>query len=408
MSVALIVQKFGGTSVGSLERIEGVAAIVASELKKNNQVMVVVSAMAGETNRLLALAQGITPEPNRIAMDMILASGEQVSCGLLAVALEKRGIRAMPMLAFQAGIRTNEIFSDARIESIRSDLLRSYIDKGFVPIVAGFQGIHEDDENGFEYITTLGRGGSDTSGVALSAALDADRCDIYTDVPGVYTADPRVVKKAKPIAEISFSEMMELASLGAKVLHMRSVEIAAKYKVPLRVCSTFEPEKAGTMIVGEENMIEAPVVSSVTSSLSECLIQMKIKDSDGQFPARIFKPLADAHINVDIILKSATSARGNSTFSVSVPRTEMNQALEILKPHSPRVVLEKAAKVSIVGVGMKSHSGVAAKMFEALEKIDVPIQLITTSEIKVSVVIAEKDVERALNELHTVFGLDAV
>lgn len=405
--MALIVQKFGGTSVGSIDRIEGVAAIVAMELKKKNQVMVVVSAMAGETNRLTALAQEITPEPNRIAMDMILASGEQVSCGLLAVALEKRGIRALPMLAFQAGIRTNEIFSDARIESIRSDLLRSYIDKGIVPIVAGFQGIHEDDEDGFEYITTLGRGGSDTSGVALAAALDADRCDIYTDVPGVYTADPRVVSKAKPIAEISFSEMMELASLGAKVLHMRSVEIAAKYEVPLRVCSTFEPEKAGTMIVGEENMIEAPVVSSVTSSLSECLIQMKIKDSEGQFPARIFKPLADAHINVDIILKSATSVRGNSTFSLSVPRTEMTKTLEILKSYSARVVLEKAAKVSIVGVGMKSHSGVAAKMFEALEKIDVPIQLITTSEIKVSVVVAEKDVERSLVELHSVFGLDA-
>lgn len=405
--MALIVQKFGGTSVGSIERIENVAKIVANEMKKGNQVMVVVSAMAGETNRLVALAQGISPEPNRIAMDMILASGEQVSCGLLAVALEKQGIKAMPMLAFQAGIKTNEIFSDARIESIRSDLLRSYIDKGVVPIVAGFQGIHEDDENGFEYITTLGRGGSDTSGVALAAALDADRCDIYTDVPGVYTADPRVVKKAKAISEISFAEMMELASLGAKVLHMRSVEIAAKYEVPLRVCSTFEPEKAGTLIVGEEAMIEAPVVSSVTSSIAECLIQMKIKDSDAQFPARIFKPLADAHINVDIILKSAPSARGNSTFSVSVPRTEMSKSLELLKPYSPRVILEKAAKVSIVGVGMKSHSGVASKMFEALERIDVPVQLITTSEIKVSVVIAEKDVERSLIELHTVFGLDA-
>lgn len=403
--MALIVQKFGGTSVGSLERIQNVASIAALEIKKGNQVLVVVSAMAGETNRLVSLAQGITPEPNRIAMDMILASGEQVSCGLLAIALEKIGIRAIPMLAFQAGIKTNEIFSDARIESIRSDLLKNYLEKGIVPIVAGFQGIHEDDENGFEYITTLGRGGSDTSGVALAAALSADRCDIYTDVPGVYTADPRVVTKAKPIDEISFSEMMELASLGAKVLHMRSVEIAAKYKVPLRVCSTFEPEKKGTYIIGEENMIEAPVVSSVTSSVSECLIQMKIKDSEGQFPARIFKPLADAHINVDIILKSATSARGNSTFSVSVPRSEMSRSLEILKPYTPRVILEKAAKVSIVGVGMKSHSGVAAKMFEALERIDVPVQLITTSEIKVSVVIDEKDVERSLRELHTIFDL---
>lgn len=405
--MALIVQKFGGTSVGSLERIEAVAAIVASEIKKKNQVMVVVSAMAGETNRLLALAQGLSPEPNRIAMDMILASGEQVSCGLLAIALEKIGIRALPVLAFQAGIRTNEIFSDARIESIRTDMLRKNIDKGVVPIVAGFQGIHEDDEDGFEYLTTLGRGGSDTSGVALAAALNADRCDIYTDVPGVYTADPRIVKKARPITEITFSEMMELASLGAKVLHMRSVEIAAKYKIPLRVCSTFEPEKKGTLIVGEENMIEAPVVSSVTSSVSECLIQMKIKDAEAQFPARIFKPLADAQINVDIILKSATSVRGSSTFSISVPRTEMTKTLELLKIYTPRVIMEKAAKVSIVGVGMKSHSGVAAKMFDALEKIDVPIQIITTSEIKVSVVIDEKDVERSLVSLHTAFGLDA-
>ncbi len=391
--------------MGSIERIEKVAEIVARESEKN-QVLVVVSAMAGETNRLVALAQGLTSEPNRLAMDMILASGEQVSCGLLAIALEKRGIKAFPMLAFQAGIKTNEIFSDARIESIQTDLLKKNLDRGVVPIVAGFQGIYEDEDK-FEYLTTLGRGGSDTSGVAFAAALKADRCDIYTDVPGVYTADPRVVKKAKPIAEISFSEMMELASLGAKVLHMRSVEIAAKYKVPLRVCSTFEPEKMGTLIIGEESMIEAPVVSSVTSSLSECLIQMKVKEDDAKFPARIFKPLADAHINIDIILKSAPSTRGNSTYSVSCPRTEMNRALELLKAYSPRVILEKAAKLSIVGVGMKSHSGVAAKMFEALEKIDVPIQLITTSEIKVSVVIAEANLERSLIELHTVFGLDA-
>jgi aspartate kinase len=241
--------------------------------------------------------------------------------------------------------------------------------------------------------------------VALAAALKADRCDIYTDVAGVYTADPRIVQKAKPIDEISFSEMMELASLGAKVLHMRSVEIAAKFKVPLRVCSTFEPEKKGTYIIGEENMIEAPVVSSITSSLSECLIKMTVKEIDAQFPARILKPLADAHINIDIILRSANN-NGFCTFNLSCPRSEMNRALEILKNYSPSVVLEKAAKLSIVGVGMKTHSGVAAKMFEALEKIDVPIQLITTSEIKVSVVIAEKDLDRSIVALHTVFGLD--
>jgi aspartate kinase len=360
--------------------------------------------MAGETNRLVALAQGLSPEPNRLALDMILASGEQVSCGLLAIALEKRGIKALPLLAFQAGIKTNEIFSDARIASIHTELLKKNIDRGIVPIVAGFQGIYEDEDK-FEYLTTLGRGGSDTSGVALAAALKADRCDIYTDVAGVYTADPRVVKKAKPIDEISFSEMIELASLGAKVLHMRSVEIAAKYKVPLRVCSTFEPEKKGTYIIGEENMIEAPVVSSVTSSLSECLIKMTVKEVDAQFPARLLKPLADAHINIDIILRSANN-NGFCTFNLSCPRSEMNRTLEILKEYSPSVVLEKAAKLSIVGVGMKTHSGVAAKMFEALEKIDVPIQLITTSEIKVSVVIAEKDLDRSIIELHTVFGLD--
>ncbi len=283
--MSLIVQKFGGTSVGTLERIEKVAEIVAHE-SKTNQVLVVVSAMAGETNRLVSLAQGLSSEPNRLAMDMILASGEQVSCGLLAIALEKRGIRALPMLAFQAGIKTNEIFSDARIESIQTNLLKRNLDRGIVPIVAGFQGIYEDEEH-FEYLTTLGRGGSDTSGVALAAALKADRCDIYTDVDGVYTADPRVVKKASLIKEISFSEMMELASLGAKVLHMRSVEIAAKYNVPLRVCSSFEPEKKGTLIVGEETMIEAPVVSSVTSSVSECLIKLEASAADAHFPARI-------------------------------------------------------------------------------------------------------------------------
>lgn len=402
--MALIVQKFGGTSVGSASRIENVADIVARE-KEKNQVLVVVSAMAGETNRLMGLAQEITSEPNRMAMDMILASGEQVSCGLLAIALEKRGIKALPLLAFQAGIKTNEIFSDARIESIKSDLLKKNLDRNIVPIVAGFQGIYEDEDN-FEYLTTLGRGGSDTSAVAFAAALKADRCDIYTDVAGVYTADPRIVKKARPIAEISFSEMMELASLGAKVLHMRSVEIAAKYKVPLRVCSTFEPEKMGTLIIGEENMIEAPVVSSVTSSLSECLLKMEVKEEDAQFPARILKPLADANINIDIILRSARN-NGYCTFNLSCPRSEMTRALDILKKYNPSVVTEKAAKLSIVGVGMKTHSGVAAKMFEALEKIDVPIQLITTSEIKVSVVIAEKDLERSLVELHTLYGLDA-
>lgn len=402
----IVVQKFGGTSVGNLERIEKVADIIAKE-KQIHNVVAVVSAMAGETNRLLALAQGITPEPSRVAMDMILASGEQVSCGLLAIALEKRGIKALPMLGFQVGIKTNEIFSDARIETINSRIMRKKIAEGFVPVVAGFQGIFVD-ENKFEYITTLGRGGSDTSAVALAASLKAKRCDIFTDVAGVYTADPRIVKKARIIEKISFAEMMELASLGAKVLHMRSVEIAAKYKVKLRVCSSFDPDLPGTMIVGEEDMLEAPVVTSVTSSVSESLIRMEIIEEDAQYPARILKPLADANISVDIIVRSDVDPTGHCTFSLSIPRIEVRRALEILTPFKPVVVVDKAAKLSIVGVGMHSHSGVAATLFQALEDLDVPIHLITTSEIKVSVVVAESDLEKSIVKVHTVFGLDKV
>lgn len=402
--MALLVQKFGGTSVGSIERIEHVADTIAKE-KESNDCVAVVSAMSGETNRLTELAHKITAEPNRMAQDVLLASGEQVSCALLAIALEKRGIPARPVLAFQADIETNKIFSDARIEHINSQLIKKLLSKGIVPIIAGFQGIYKDEDD-FEFLTTLGRGGSDTSAVAIAAAIDADRCDIFTDVDGVYTADPRIVKNARKLEYISFAGMMELASLGAKVLHMRSVEIAAKYKVKLCVRSSFEIEKPGTMIIGEEEMLEAPVVSAITSSTAETLIKLEIEEKVAQFPANLLEPLAQEGVNVDIIVRSAPGENNLSTLNISVPKNDLGKTKEILKDYNPQVVLENAAKLSIVGVGMKTHSGVAAKMFRTLEKENIPILLITTSEIKVSVVIDQQYLEKAILKLHESFQLE--
>ncbi len=398
-----MVQKFGGTSVGSLERIAKVADLIALK-EQTEQNVVVVSAMAGQTNKLVEMAYELSAQPDPTAYDMLLASGEQVSCALVAIALSQRGIPAVPLLGFQVGIETDDLFTKARIQNIRTDLLKKYLEAGVVPVIAGFQGVRKNDE-GESFITTLGRGGSDTSAVAIAAAIQASRCDIYTDVVGVFTADPRIVPQARVIKEISFSEMMELASLGAKVLHMRSVELAAKFDLKLRVLSTFDPEGGATTILKESEMLESPVVSSITSDSAECLLALTLKESEARYPAKFLRPLADAGINVDVIVKTAPDAEGLCNVNFTVPRDEGKKALELLATSKARIQKENVVKVSIVGIGMRTHSGVAATLFESLEKIQVPSLLITTSEIKVSVLIDAVDKDKTVATLHDVFKL---
>lgn len=402
-ALPLVVQKFGGTSVGSLELIGRVADLVkATGLEQRN--VVVVSAMAGQTNSLVAMAREISKQPDGRAYDMLLASGEQISCALVAMALNERGCPAVPLLGFQVGIETDDLFMKAHIQSIRSGLIETYLERGLTPVIAGFQGVFRPtaDES---YITTLGRGGSDTSAVAIAAALNADRCDIFTDVDGVYTADPRFVPDARRIRKISFSEMMELASLGAKVLHMRSVELAAKFGLPLRVLSTFAPERGGTSVVKDNTMIESPVVSAVTTDSAECLLALRVPAQDAVSPGKYFRPLADAGINVDVIVQTPPDAQNISTISFTVPREEGPKAEKLLAKYSARIQRESTVKLSIVGIGMRTHSGVAARMFETLEKAKIGIHLITTSEIKVSVLIDESQRENALRVMHDLFEL---
>lgn len=398
-----VVQKFGGTSVGSLELIGRVADLVKASGGAQQNV-VVVSAMAGQTNQLVAMAREISKNPDGTAYDMLLASGEQVSCALLALALTERGVPAVPLLGFQVGIETDDLFMKAHIQQIRTEVLEAYLSRGITPVIAGFQGVFRPT-SGESYITTLGRGGSDTSAVAIAAALKADRCDIFTDVDGVYTADPRHVPTARRIREITFSEMMELASLGAKVLHMRSVELAAKFELPLRVLSTFAPERGGTNVVKENFMLESPVVSAVTTDSAECLLALRVPAKDAAYPAKFFRPLADAGINVDVIVQTPPDQQNLSTISFTVPREEGLKAEKLLVKYQARIQRESTVKLSIVGIGMRTHSGVAAQMFEALEKAQIGVHLITTSEIKVSVLIDEARREEALRLLHELFAL---
>lgn len=402
--------KFGGTSVGSLERIRNVAKIIR-EASREAQPVVVVSAMAGETNRLVKLAHDLSSAPDAAAFDMLLASGEQVSCALVAMALNDIGLSARPMLAHQVGIETDALFNQARIQNVRTEPIIGLLNEKQIPVIAGFQGI--DQESG--QITTLGRGGSDTSAVAIAAALKSVRCDIYTDVDGVYTADPRVVSDARRITRLSYEEMMELASLGAKVLHMRCVELAAKYSVPLRVLSSFFPEKGGTELMNHpfENAksnfahanFESAVVSAITVDSAEALLDVRVPESIAQFPARFFRPLADQGINVDVIVKSPTQNDGSCSISFTVPRLDGDKAAKILSPFKVSVAQTNVVKISIVGIGMRTHSGVAAKMFETLEAMNIPILLVTTSEIKVSVLIQEDKKDDATRGLHKAFSL---
>ncbi len=405
--MALIVQKYGGTSVGSPERIQAVAERVERWHKQGHDIVVVVSAMSGETNRLLALAKAITDEPDPRELDQMVSTGEQVTIALLAMALQKRGLGAKSMTGAQVAIRTDSAFTKARIESIDDAAMRAELAKRNVIIVAGFQGIDAQGN-----ITTLGRGGSDTTGVALAAALKADECQIYTDVDGVYTTDPRVVPQARRLEKITFEEMLEMASLGSKVLQIRSVEFAGKYQVPLRVLSSFA-EGEGTLITTDsEDTMEQPVISGIAFNRDEAKLTIRgVPDTPG-IAYRILGPIGDANIEIDMIVQNI-SADNTTDFTFTVHRNEFRKALPILeniaKEIGAREVVgdDKIAKVSLVGVGMRSHAGVASQMFGTLAKENINIQMISTSEIKISVVVEEKYMELAVRALHTAFGLDA-
>lgn len=405
--MALLVQKFGGTSVGSLERIQHVAARIMVARRQGHDVVVVVSAMNGETDRLINLAHSITDQPDHREYATLVATGEQVSMALLAIALKCKGYAARSYTGIQAQIQTDNAYTKARILNINPTNIREDLERGIIPVVAGFQGVAENGD-----ITTLGRGGSDTTAVALAAALNAHECQIYTDVEGVYTADPRVVSQARRLHHITFEEMLELASLGAKVLQIRAVEFAGKYKVPLRVLSSFV-DGPGTLITFEKENMEQVLVSGIAFNRNEAkLTVMGVSDMPG-VAARILKPISSANIDIDMIVQNI-SVGGKIDFTFTVQRDDYTRALEILDEAARELNATKVigdthiAKLSLVGMGMRSHSGVADTMFAALGKEGINIQLITTSEIKISVVIDEKYLELGARALHAAFGLDAV
>jgi aspartate kinase len=405
--MALIVQKYGGTSVGSPERIQAVAERVKRWHQQGHDIVVVVSAMSGETNRLLGLAKAITDDPDPREIDQMVSTGEQVTIALLAMALQKTGIAAKSYTGAQVAIRTDSAFMKARIEAIDDAKMRADLAERKVIVVAGFQGIDPEGN-----ITTLGRGGSDTTGVALAAALKADECQIYTDVDGVYTTDPRVVPQARRLDKITFEEMLEMASLGSKVLQIRSVEFAGKYQVPLRVLSSFA-EGEGTLITTDsEQTMEQPVISGIAFNRDEAKLTMRgVPDTPG-IAFKMLGPISEANIEVDMIVQNV-GADNTTDFTFTVHRNDFRKALPILEKTAQEIGArqvigdDKIAKVSLVGVGMRSHAGVASKMFGVLAKENINIQMISTSEIKISVVVEEKYMELAVRALHTAFDLDA-
>jgi len=413
--MALIVQKFGGTSVGNIERIQNVAQKVAQFVEQGHQVVVAVSAMSGETNRLTAMANEMQKRPSRREMDVLLTTGEQVTIALLSMALQERNCDAISYTGWQVPICTNDVHSKARIEEIDADKLKKQLAQGKVIVVAGFQGVTPEGD-----ITTLGRGGSDTTAVALAAALKADECQIYTDVDGVYTTDPRVVPEAKRLDSITFDEMLELASLGAKVLQIRSVEFASKYNVPLRVLSSLK-EGGGTLILSEEDLkkqeqekgisMEKPVISGIAFSRDEAKVQvLGVPDKPG-VAYQILGPVSDANIEIDMIIQNQ-GVDGTTDFTFTVPRSEADSALEIMNNTcaslGAREVLtdKEIVKISLVGIGMKSHVGIASCMFKTLADKNINIQMIGTTEIKISVVIEEAQLEEGVQALHAAFELD--
>lgn len=403
--MALIVQKYGGTSVGTIERIHRVADRVAQTQRDGHKIVVVLSAMSGETDRLIKLAHEATPIPDERELDMLLSTGERVTIALLAMELRGRGINARSFTGRQVGIITDSAHTKARIARVTADRIREALEQGVIPIVAGFQGINEQSD-----VTTLGRGGSDLSAVALAAALKADRCIIFTDVEGVFTADPNIVPAARRIDKIAYEEMLEMASLGAKVLQTRSVEFAAKFNVPVEVNSSFKEGK-GTLVTKEDADMEAAAVAGVTGDRNQAKITIVgVPDKPG-IAARIFGSVAEAHINVDMIIQNMSQA-AMTDLSFTVPRADLKKAVPIIQAVAKDIeaksvsVTEAIAKVSLIGVGMRSHSGVAAKMFEVLSREGINIMMISTSEIKISCVIDEKYLELAMRSLHAAFGLD--
>jgi aspartate kinase len=405
--VALIVQKYGGTSVGTIERIHRVADRVAQAQREGHHVVVVLSAMSGETDRLVKLAHEVTPTPDEREMDMLLSTGERVTIALLAMELRGRGINARSFTGRQVGIITDSVHTKARIARVTADRIRQAIGQGVIPVVAGFQGVNEQSD-----VTTLGRGGSDLTAVALAAALKADRCVIFTDVDGVYTADPNIVPAARRIDKISYEEMLEMASLGAKVLQTRSVQFAAKFNVPVEVNSSFKEGK-GTLVTREDAEMEGVAIAGVTGDRNQAKITIiGVPDKPG-IAARIFGPVAEANINVDMIIQNISQA-ALTDMSFTVPRADLRKAVPLIQSVAKDIdaksvsVTESIAKVSLIGVGMRSHSGVAAKMFDVLSREGVNIMMISTSEIKISCVIDEKYLELAMRALHSAFGLDQV
>ena len=404
--MALVVQKYGGTSVGDAERIRNVARRVLNAKKQGHELVVVVSAMAGETDKLIRLAQQITPVPDERELDVLVSTGEQVSIALLAMALKSMDCDSKSYLGFQIKIATDSVFGKARIASIDSEKMRQDLKDGRVVVVAGFQGV-DDSGN----ITTLGRGGSDTSAVAVAAALEADVCEIYTDVDGVYTTDPNVYAKARKLSRISYDEMLEMASLGAKVLQTRSVEFAKKYDVPIHVRSSFN-DNPGTIVCKEDKEMEKVVVSGVTYNKNEAKIEvMRLPDIPG-VAAKLFKPIADANIVVDMIIQTSSTEKGCADVAFTVPKSDFAKTLQIVKETNKDLggkevkFNEDIAKISIVGVGMRSHSSVATQMFSALAKEGINIHMISTSEIKISCIIDSKYTELAVRALHDAFELD--
>ena len=405
--MALIVQKFGGTSVGDLDRIRNVASRVKSEVESGNQVSVVVSAMAGTTNQLVSWARDIGPMHDAREYDAIVATGEQVTVGLLAIALQNMGVDARSWLGWQIPVHTDEVHGAARIQSIDTGVMRERLATGQVAVVAGFQGLAPDGR-----ISTLGRGGSDTSAVALAAALNADRCDIYTDVDGVYTTDPRIAPRAQKLDQISFEEMLEMASLGAKVLQTRSVAMAMRHNVNLQVRSSFT-DAPGTLVVNEDAIVEQEKISGIAYSPDEAKLTIQgLPDRPG-IAAAIFGTLAENHINVDMIVQTAASEGQKTDITFSLGRGDLAKALEIIEASRGSLgfdgvdAKDDVTKISVVGMAMRSQPGVARTMFETLAERGINIEVISTSEIKISVLIAAEYTELAVRSLHTAFGLDA-
>jgi len=403
-----IVVKFGGTSVADIEHIKAVAGRVKREVDSGEQVAVVVSAMAGVTDQLVEYVAQTGPLSDAREYDVVTSSGEQVTAGLTALALQHLGIGARSWMGWQVPIHTDDGYGRARITAIQADELRRRMDAGEVPVIAGFQGLEPKRAR----ITTLGRGGTDTTAVALAAAIGAERCDIYTDVDGVYTADPRIVAKARKLDKITYEEMLEMASLGAKVLQTRAVEMAMNHRVRVRVLSTFE-DGAGTMVVDEDEIVEKVVVSGITQDRNEAKITLtRVADRPG-VAAAIFGPLADSSINVDMIVQNVSADGKTTDLTFTVPKVDLYRVVEMLRARQEDLGFESVipdsdvVKVSVIGVGMRSNAGVAYRMFETLAEKGINIQVISTSEIKVSVLIAEEFTELALRALHTAYGLDA-